>query len=774
MRKSFKSKYKPLVAAIAALSAAHISFAEDTVKSDVAVTGAQSDILPREVRAAGIQEAVVLSEVKVTGAKIPALSQPSPQPWAASQVSREGIAILGGAAQANPNRLFDLMPSVHTESFDVYGLSPRGGRNLSIRGKGDFHFTRNVEGLPLTGLVGNNELFDLENVAKVELYRSAMPAYAGLGVSNTTGAMDMTLLRPEEKSGAYIRQGFGSYNFNRTFARLDSGQLGSGTSFFASASHMTADKWKGAGESPANRVNFTGGISQTFSNGARVELFAVNNHIGGNDYRPMNYAQMQNKSNWRNFDFNNALVPGSLQLWYDYNRNDFEDTAVLAKISLPVGDKGLFSFRPYWGDNRGFFLFNPNASTALVRRWDVEHQQKGFIAQYDLKISPALDVSAGYWWMDMESPPPPVYQKDYTPQANGGLVFSKWNLLSKHGDHRFNNPFVQISHRTKATTISGGLRMAQQKQPNFSYYSTAGLPDVSYEQVWSYNPTLDPWQQVVAKTTREWLPNLSVRHELNPHLALTGAYSRRIGRADWGPVASSYNSNRAAFVAQGISLQQVFSNLKPEISDNIDLGFRYVSERWAIAPNFYYARTHDKEVSLYDPRVNVSYFQSVASAVGIGAELEGSYHHTDNLSSIFALSYNKYSFDQNIQAKSGAVTLTDGKQVPNSARTLAKLGLDWRFGNWNAAPIMRYVGKRYGDILNQQKVNGYFLADFHLTYHWRNISRLQNLDVNLSVLNLFDKSYIGQISATDLDLNANATYFAGAPRTVAMTVSAKF
>lgn len=754
-------KCKPLLAALAVLFAATPTFADDKVTLDAATTDNK--------------DAPVLSEVFVTAPKVSALSQPSLQPWTVSKVSREGIAILGGQVQSNPYRLTDLMASVNTESSDGYGLNPRGGRNINVRGKGDFHLARTVEGVPFTGLVGNNELFDLENIAGFELYRSAMPAYAGLGVSNTTGAMNMSLLRPDEKAGAYVRQGFGSYNFNRTFARFDSGRLGdSGTSFFASMSHMTADKWKGAGESPGNRVNFTAGVAQTFSNGARIELFAVNNHIDGNDYRPMNYTQAQVKSNWRNFDFNKTLTPGNFQLWYDYNRSDFDDTAVLAKISMPVGDNGLVSVRPYWGDNKGYFLFNPNPTTALVRRWDVEHQQKGFIAQYDLKISPMLDVSAGYWWMNMESPPPPVYQKDYTPQANGGLVFSKWAVLSKQGDHMFNNPFLQVTHRSSATTISGGIRLAQQKQPTFSYYNTAGLPDVSYDQIWAYNPSLDPWQQVAAKTTREWLPNLSLRHELRSDLALTSAYSRRIGRADWGPAASNYNSNRAAYVAQGISLQQVFNNLKPEISDNIDIGLRYQGERLSLAPNFYYSLSHDKEVSIYDQLVKVSNFQSVARAIAIGVELEGSYRHTSSLTSIFALSYNRFSFDGDIQSKAGAVTPTDGKQVPNAPQVLAKLGLDWRYGNWNAAPIMRYVGKRYGDTLNTQKVDDYFLADLHLVYHWRNISLVQNLDVSMSVLNLFDKNYIGQISATDLDLNANPTYYAGAPRTVAMTVSAKF
>lgn len=738
--------FRPRTAAMAALLAAvsATSFAADTTLPDVVVPGAQTA----------------------------PLTQPDSQPWAHSQVSREGIAVLGGPAQTNPYRLMDLMPSVNAESADGYGLS--GTRNLNLRGKSDFHITRNVENVPLTGTNhGAGDLFDLENIGEFELYRSAIPAYASFGVSHTTGVMNMSLRRPEERFGMDVRQGFGSDNFRRTFARLDSGRLGSaGTSFFLSASDTEADKWKGAGKS-GDRNNVTFGLSQPFANGAKFELFAIGNSNEAHTYRAMSYAQMQNKDNWRHFDYDENLSAVAAQRpnWYAFNRVVQDDKAIIANLILPVGEAGRLTFRPYWWDNDGFTL-SPNGTR--VRRWDIVHQSRGFTAQYDLKISPALELAAGYWWMNQESPPPPVYQKNFTPQANGSLVFFNWALLSKHGEHQFRSPFLQLTGRSGATTISGGVRLHQQLQPKFSYYQTAGLPNVSYDDVWAYNPAPDIWQQVSAKTFREWLPNVSLRHELRPDLALTAAYGRRLGRADWGPVASTYNTNRAAFVAQGISLQQVFNGLKPEISDNIDLGLRYEGERLSLAPNLYYAKSRDKEVSLYDPAVNVSYFQSVAKATAIGAELEGSYRFLDGLSGIFALSYNRFAFDGDIQAKNGAITPTDGKQVPNAPRVLAKLGLDWRVGGWNVSPVLCYVGKRYGDTLNQQKVDGYLLADLHLGYQWKNVAMLQEVGVGLSVLNLFDKNYIGQISASDFDLNAGTTYYAGAPRTAVATVSAKF
>ncbi|KZC15591.1 hypothetical protein RHOFW510R12_00180 [Rhodanobacter sp. FW510-R12] len=662
-----------------------------------------------------------------------------------------------------------MMPSVDTESSDGYGF---GNRSINLRGKGSFHLTSNVEGIPIAGIVGGSDLVDLENVASYELYRSAMPANVGFGVSNTTGALNMNLRRPEQAPSLELSQGFGTNAFSRTFIRADSGVLvATGTSMFVSTSYVNADKWRGGGKSPDGQRNLTIGVAQPIGTDGRLELFAMKSHSAGNSYRSMTFAQTQNKSNWRNYDYDNQLDPANPQFYCGFNRQQSDDVAIIGNLVLPIGEHGKFTFRPYWWDDEGYSL---SASGRNVRRWDKVHSQRGFLTQYELQLTPNLDFTAGYWWMNMESPPPPVYQKDYTPTAGGDLVWNKWALLSKQGTHKFRSPFLQLTGNFGQNTLSGGLRLAEQEQPFLSYYQiTPALPDVTYGQIWSYNPKLDPWQQVSSKNFYRWLPNLSWRHDFNASLALTAAYGRRMGRADWGPAASTYSSNRQAFVDKGVSLQRVFSNLKPEISDNLDLGLRYDTDRLTLAPNVYYARSRDKEVSLYDPIIGVAYYQSFARAIAKGIELEGSYQLNKALAATFAASWNRFAFDGNIRTTSGAAIATDGKQVPDAAQVLGKLGLNWRYRSWNVAPIMRYVGKRYGDILNKERVDGYFLADLHAGYEWSNAGALRDASVTLSVLNLFDKNYIGLVSSSDLNLNASTSYYAGAPRTVALTFNVK-
>jgi hypothetical protein len=130
-----------------------------------------------------------------------------PQPTPKSSITKAGIDLLGGAGQTSLYAPLNLVPSVNFESPDPYGLSPT--RNINIRGKSDFHVTRTIEGLPVTGIVGGTDLIDLENVAQVDVYRGGIPANLGLGMSNATGAVDQQLLAPQNKFGVMGKQALG-------------------------------------------------------------------------------------------------------------------------------------------------------------------------------------------------------------------------------------------------------------------------------------------------------------------------------------------------------------------------------------------------------------------------------------------------------------------------------------------------------------------------------------------------------------------------------------
>lgn len=154
-------------------------------------------LLPQMTRA---EDDIVLNEVTVNSSeRNMEVMVSEPQPTPKSSVTREGLDLLGGPAQTSLYAPLNLVPSFNYESPDPYGLTPT--RNINIRGKSDFHVTRNIEGLPVTGIVGGTDLIDLENVGQVDVYRGGMPANQGLGISNATGAVDQLLFGPRDDFG---------------------------------------------------------------------------------------------------------------------------------------------------------------------------------------------------------------------------------------------------------------------------------------------------------------------------------------------------------------------------------------------------------------------------------------------------------------------------------------------------------------------------------------------------------------------------------------------
>lgn len=151
-----------------------------------------------------------------------------------SSVSREGINILGGPAQTSFYQAASIIPSVNVESPDPFGLSAT--RNINIAGKGDFHLSRTINGLPIMGIVGGNDLYDLQNVSRLDVYRGPIPADRSLGISNASGVINQVLLGPQSTPSVFAEQSFGSWNFNKTFARVDTGLLSTGTELFISGS----------------------------------------------------------------------------------------------------------------------------------------------------------------------------------------------------------------------------------------------------------------------------------------------------------------------------------------------------------------------------------------------------------------------------------------------------------------------------------------------------------------------------------------------------------
>lgn len=716
----------------------------------------------------GSAEDIVLDEVTVTS--VPHNMEiwgSEPQPTPKSSVTQEGLDLLGGPAQTNLYAPLNLVPSFNYESPDPYGLSPT--RNINIRGKSDFHVTRNIDGLPVTGIVGGTDLIDLENVAQVDVYRGGIPANQGLGMSNATGAVDQLLLAPRDGFGVIGKQALGSFGFRRSFARIDTGELSAtGTRAFISGSTSATDKWKGTGD--ISRDNVMLGVSQQLGDRVKLDLDVVYNKFSGHTYRPLTYSQVQNLHANYDFDYNAALTGNTATNanYYDVNRTEYENYAALAKIEFKLAEGQHLLLKPYYWNSDGVIY---SANGANVQKWRQQNDNLGGVLEYQGHFGTHTNLVVGYWAQSMAPPPPPTDQTLNRVNADGSLSFVRRSSLAKIDPFLVNSPYFQLTETLGQTVVSGGLRYMDLGVPKMQYYRTAGLPDVSYDQIWAYNPTPDTNAAIIEKNFGEFLPNFGIRQQFNAEWSAGISYGRRFGRPDWGPQASNYISREAAFVARGITLQNLVDRVRPELSDQIDLSASYKHGGLNIVTTLFGAKNQNRQVLVTDPSLGgLSYYQGTAKTTQYGIEFEAGYQLNDSLSFFGSGTVASETYDEDTPTLAGGKNLdTKGKQIPNTAHTMFKGGLIYRWRDLMISPIVRNVGKRYGDSAQTEDVKGYTVFDLNAGYRiWRDIQ------LSMSLQNVFNREYVSQISANDFNLNSATAYYVGAPRTLAFTLSGRF
>jgi iron complex outermembrane receptor protein len=137
-------------------------------------------------------------------------------------------------AGTSPLKAIEKMPGVNFQSADAYGAYEWSAR-ISIRGFNQSQLGFTLDGVPLGDMsyANHNGLhisraIPSEAVGRVELAQGA-GAIDIASTSNLGGAVEFFSADPDAEFGVRAEQMFGSDSARRTFAKLDSGELGGGT-----------------------------------------------------------------------------------------------------------------------------------------------------------------------------------------------------------------------------------------------------------------------------------------------------------------------------------------------------------------------------------------------------------------------------------------------------------------------------------------------------------------------------------------------------------------
>ena len=689
-------------------------------------------------------------------------------------VTKEMIDRRVGPGETNPYKALDMLPSVNTGQVDSYGLS-LDQNSFRIRGLYADTFSRlalTADGVPSVVNVGQGamgSILDMENIEMMNLTMGASRADAGFGFGNNAGSLDMVTKKASEEPGVMLKQSVGTEDFYRTFLRVDSGKISENTKMFLSASTSGADKWKGSGDT--QRENVEVGLSTKLFDTVKADILFAHNDIERNDYRALTYAQAKDLGTYYNYDFNPTLTSNAStnKYYYDFNRQHFKENLIQGNFEAALFD-GTLSLKPYHIDTDGYrYAYNSSGNT--VMKTEMEQDQNGIVAKYTKKIAD-FDITAGYWYQSIESIPPPTATKTYN-IVNGNLVFNSWSMLNDVGSRDINSPFISVKKDFDKLEVEAGVRYINMKLGGVqSYTTTSG--DVSDDEAIA-NGTKISYLYADGKTLTATLPSLSFKYALADNIDLLAGYSKGYASPWIGPLFSIYKSNNATFRSKGISLQDIWNKFELETSDQFDIGAKIKGDNWVIAPTLYHIIYHDKQVTSYDPTVNLTYYQNNAKAEANGFELSTTYEISQSFELFGAFSYNQLKFTDDLTTTGGAIVAISGNQVPDAPKVLVKAGTTYKFNGFYVSPAVKYVDKRYGDIQNVESLPSYYTVDVETGYSKKNFYGFKEAIFSVSLQNLLDKKYIAIIK-NDLDDTGTGgtSYYAGAPFTAIASVTLKF
>jgi iron complex outermembrane receptor protein len=698
-------------------------------------------------------------------------------PKTETTVKEEELKVRSGAGSANIFKAIELTPSVNAQTDDAYGL---GGGSIIIRGFDNTQIGVTIDDMPLNDS-GNFALYpheyaDVENLESITVERGAVskrnPFYVEIG-----GAIRIRTRPPANKFGITLSEKYGSFDFKRHFIRLDTGYLLGNRNLpklFVSYSHTEADKWKGPGKHPEYRDHYTVGISHKV--GRLFWEFYYDKNVQLNYfYKGLNYGELSTM--FRRGDYNDRLIyspgPGDPNYtnalnhnlyYYKFYKNPYTNQQLRANIELDITSSVKLSLMPYMWIGRGSgtsaTIVTVSGTPYLFFRESFNYTDRpGVIAELKFELPKDSRLFLGYWheYADL---------KQWRPRRR--VIVNPDGTFTLNNVNNFRYEYIQ---RTKTITntpylfleskglldkmdINLGVRFASVTR-NFKSYQTT-LPYYPEDGIYD-DPrlTLDP-RLSYEKTYRKTLPSFGVGYQFTNFAYGYFAYAKnfRVPQNFLGTIPSSVS---ARFVAD---------QLKPEEADNYDLGLRFDFDKFYIAPSVYNVKYKNRLIRIADPdNPSLIYLRNAGKVDAYGAELELGFVPVSSVSIYTSFSYNEAKFkDESFFDGNTRYNIKD-KTVPDTPEYMVKLGGRFELMGFRISPSVQYVGSRYGNLINTEKVSPYTLVNLNVR---RRIYK--GIDLLVDVVNLTDKKYVRRISPG----TERGTYYAGAPFTISVGLRGRF
>jgi iron complex outermembrane receptor protein len=673
----------------------------------------------------------------------------------------------------SPLKTLDKLPGVSFQSADAFGAY-EWSSHIAIRGFNQNQLGFTLDGIPLGDMSYRNHnglhisrAISSENIGSVTVSQGT-GALGTASTSNLGGTVAFTTRGPSETAGATLAQTVGSDSSSRSFVRVDTGRLASGTKAYVSLTRQRADKWKGEGGQDQDQFNAR--VEQDV--GANV-LSAFFNYSTRDetDYQDLSFDAVRRLGyGWDNYAPDWQRAVNAARGVYSGGVNNLDDAYYLGRGLRNDWIGGLaFDWNPLdtlrlkttvyghrnHGESHWYTPYTPSSATVpiSIRAQEYAIGRGGVVSDLTWELG-RHTVSAGVW---RENATHSWTRSFYA--VNG----------PEDSDHFLENPFSTViaqrfSSKTTQFYLQDSVTLLERLKLDVGFKSTKATIDGANLAGGRAAGRLD--------ASKRFLPQAGLTYALGPGHELFASWSRNmhayIGGAD-GP----FSQTQEAFDLSA-------GSVKPETSTNVDLGIRVRRGAFQGSVALYSADFKDRQLNVASCTGIVgcpTVLTNVGKVRTRGVEAALDWKLAQDWSWFNSFTYNDSVYRSAPLYYEGATAIdVNGKRVVDAPRVLFNSGLSFERAGWFARLDAKYTGTRYYTYLNDSPVPSYWLGNLGAGYRLGSIGPFKSATLQLNVTNLADKKYfatIGTNGYASSDPNGTfATMLAGAPRSAFLSLNA--
>lgn len=690
-------------------------------------------------------------------------------------------------AGTSPLKAIEKMPGVNFQSADAYGAYEWSTR-LTIRGFNQSQLGFTLDGVPLGDMsyANHNGLhisraIPSEAIGRVELSQGA----GGIDIASTSnlgGAVEFFSADPNEEFGVRAEQMFGSDSARRTFVKLDSGELGTGTRGYLAVVDASTEKWKGGGDQEQRQINLK--VVQPIGD-AKLTAYYNYSDRAEFDYQDLSYAIIARRGwDWDNWYPNwNAAVSAAAACNASGQRDTVvcddaywnasglrqDDLGYLA-LDLPLGESLRWQTTAYLHQNEGQglwgtpYLPTPGGAPLSVRTTEYEIDRQGVLSSLTFTAG-AHVIEGGIWYETIDfNQARRFYAEPNIAAPTRSFEDFQRNPFATQWEYDFDTDTVVFHLQdtwslTDAVTLNAGFRSVRSEN---EIRTLAGAANVQK------NGKLD--------ADKSFLPQLGVNWSLSDEQELFAAVARN--------VRTFPGSNSGPFDVSAQVFQQIRNTVKPETSTNYELGWRFQRASLNGVVTAYHVAFKDRLLGIPQCLGIVGCTGSVANVGDVktnGIEAALSWQPMTHFTWFNSAAWNNSEYDDDYTFETAAgVTLvpTAGKQVVDAPEWIVRSELSYDNDAFFARLDANYTDERFYTYLNDASAKSYTLLNTGFGYRFDSLGMIEQLTLQADVTNLTDKKYIGSIGTNGFGVSdptgSMQTLLRGAPRQFFISAKARF